>query len=162
MRQRFYIPVLFVVMLGLPGHTMLAQDSPPLLAEHPQLRDLLQQEMRALQQALGTISQALPAGDWQTVAATAKDMRDSFIFQQKLSEQDRKVLHQTLPQGFIHLDKGFHSRADKLRQAAVEHDAELSLFHYSRLVENCMVCHSQYATHRFPSLAGEPPAGHDH
>ena len=46
MRQRFYIPVLFVVMLGLPGHTMLAQDSPPLLAEHPQLRDLLHHSPR--------------------------------------------------------------------------------------------------------------------
>lgn len=159
MRYRIY--VLLLITLAGGGHNTLAESGAP-LAGQPELRQLLQQEMRALQEAVGTLGQALVQGDWQTLAKTAGQMHDSFIFQQKLTDADRELLHQNLPSGFIQQDKGFHQRAKKLQQAALVQDAELSLFYYSKMLESCVSCHSQYATHRFPSLAGSAPLEHAH
>jgi len=162
--MRLCIYSLIIFGLASPGlsQNAVAETAAPLLAEQPKLRGLLRQEMRALQEALVTMSRALPQGDWQTLATTAGKVHDSFIFQQQLTEEDRKTLRQALPEGFINLDKALHLRASKLQQAANERNAELSLFHFSRLMEACITCHSSYATHRFPVLkeqAGTVP-GH--
>ncbi len=124
----------------------------PLLSDQPHLQTLLRDEMRAVQTAMNTLVTALPQGDWPTVAITAKAIHDSFIFQQKLTPKDRDILHHSLPAAFIHLDQGFHQRAIKLHEAAADNDAELSLYHYARLLETCVQCHQRYATHRFPGL----------
>lgn len=152
--------VLFCGLLAIGGVGSVTADpvSGPLEGE-PRLRLLLQQEMQALQDAMGTISQALPQGEWRIVAETAGQVHDSFIFQQQLSASDRKTLHKTLPEGFIRQDKAFHQQAKKLQHAAELRDAELSLFYYSKMVESCVTCHSRFATHRFPSLA---EGGSDH
>lgn len=124
----------------------------PLLSDQPRLQTLLREEMGALQTAMSKPVIALPQGDWPAVATTAKAVHDSFIFQQKLAPKDKDILHHTLPEAFIHLDQDFHQRAIKLHEAAASKDAELSLYHYSRLLEACVQCHQRFATHRFPSL----------
>lgn len=149
-----------LIILGM-NNAMAETASGPLDRE-PRLRQLLQQEMQALQDAMGTISQALPQGQWHTVAETADQVHDSFIFQQKLTAEDRKTLHQMLPEGFIRQDKAFHQQAKKLQHAAESLDAELSLFYYSKMVESCITCHSQYATHRFPSLIEDTSGEENH
>ncbi|MDY6979492.1 MAG: hypothetical protein SV201_06390 [Pseudomonadota bacterium] len=141
-----------LLVIAAPGGPALAQGGGGPLANEPELRGLLQQEMQALQEALATISTALPQGQWHTVADTAGQIHDSFILQQQLSADDRKTLHQTLPADFIQRDRAFHQQAKKLQQAAESQDAELSLFYYSKMVESCVSCHSRFATHRFPSL----------
>ncbi|WP_134080932.1 hypothetical protein [Thiohalophilus thiocyanatoxydans] len=137
----------------------MAESAAGPLDDEPRLRQLLQEEMQALEEALATISTALPRGEWHSVAKTAGQVHDSFIFQQKLSDADRKTLHQTLPEAFIQRDKAFHQQAKKLQHAAESQDAELSLFYYSKMVESCVTCHRQFATHRFPSLL---EGGSDH
>lgn len=152
MRHNLYLLLFIVVGAALPMRAALAGNAAPVLAGQPELRQLLQQEMQALKKAVAQLSQALPQGEWHSVAGTAGQIHDSFIFQQKLSAEDRKTLHQTLPEGFIQLDKAFHQQAKKLQHAAESHDAELSLFYYSKMLESCVTCHSRFATHRFPSL----------
>ncbi|MDR9437302.1 MAG: hypothetical protein RI563_10485 [Thiohalophilus sp.] len=149
LKRTVFVALLVMAALGGP---VLAQGGGGPLANEPELRGLLQQEMQALQEALATISTALPQGQWHTVAETAGQIHDSFILQQQLSADARKTLHQTLPEGFIRQDQAFHQQAKKLQHAAESRDAELSLFYYSKMVESCVSCHSRFATHRFPSL----------
>lgn len=152
MHRYFYSFIFLILASSGFSQSLIAETAPPLLAGQPRLRGLLQQEMQSLQEALVTMSRALPQGDWNTLSSTAGKVHDSFIFQQKLTAEDRKILHQALPEGFVRLDKGFHLQAKKLQQAAKNHDAELSLFYFSRMTESCVICHSSYVTHRFPNL----------
>lgn len=151
--------LLGVLLVSIGINSAMAESAAGPLDGEPRLRQLLQEEMQALEKALATISTALPQGNWQSVAKTAGQVHDSFIFQQKLSDADRKTLHQTLPEGFIRQDKAFHQQAKKLQHAAESQNPELSLFYYSKMVESCVTCHSRFATHRFPSLL---EGGSDH
>ncbi|MFO8024395.1 hypothetical protein [Thiohalophilus sp.] len=147
-----------LLVIAGSGHVLAQGEAGPLDGE-PKLLKLLQQEMQALEKALATIGTSLPRGEWHAVAETAGQVHDSFIFQQKLTAEDRKTLHQALPEDFIRQDKAFHQQAKKLQYAAESQDAELSLFYYSKMVESCVACHRQFATHRFPSLL---EGGSDH
>ncbi|MFP3873099.1 MAG: hypothetical protein ACLFQT_11670 [Thiohalophilus sp.] len=159
MRHNLYLSLFLIVAVSIPMRGALAEDSEPLLAGQSELRQLLQQEMQALEKAMAALSRALPQGQWHDVGKTAGQIHDSFIFQQKLTAKDRKTLQQTLPEGFIRQDRAFHQQAKKLQHAAESQDAELSLFYYSKMLESCVTCHSQFATHRFPSLV---EGGSDH
>jgi len=152
MRHNRYLLIFIVVIVSIPIRSALAETNTPVLAGAPELRQLLREEMQALKKAVAELSQALPQGEWRSVAETAGQIHESFIFQQKLTAEDRKTLHQTLPKGFIRQDKAFHQQAKKLQQAAESEDPELSLFYYSKMIESCVTCHSQFAAHRFPSL----------
>lgn len=123
----------------------------PLLSDIPHLQTILREEMRALQQAMSKIVNALPTGDWPTVTNTAQAIHDSFILQQKLTEQDRERLRH-LPTEFVRIDQAFHQQAIKLREAAAAKDAELSVFYVSRMLDKCMQCHARFAAQRFPGL----------
>jgi hypothetical protein len=141
-----------LVQAGLV-HAEQATSSKAILSAEPRLQALLIEEMRALQKAMAKIVAALPAGDWPTVANTAQAIHDSFILQQKLTKQDREKLHHHLPEEFIQMDQGLHLQAKKLQQVAKQHNAELSVYYVSRMLEKCMQCHSRFATQRFPSLS---------
>ena len=62
----------------------------------PKLTDkldrLLREEMRSIQSAMGQIHSAIVMGQHGKVAEQAQNIRDSFILQQSLTEQDRKDL----------------------------------------------------------------------
>jgi len=154
LKKLFFQHILLISLPFLSGILQAEQSNmdKPLLSDQPHLQTLLRDEMGALLTATSKIADALPQGDWPTVATTAKAIHDSFIFQQKLTPRDRDILHHSLPEAFIHLDKGFHQRALKLHEAAAKNDAELSLYHYARLLETCVQCHQRFATHRFPTL----------
>jgi hypothetical protein len=49
-----------------------------------------------------------------------------------------------------------------LGAAAAAHDAELVMFHYSRLLESCTRCHAAYAGARFPGFTSPDPEHHTH
>lgn len=145
----FYALAALLLMPGVSAQS--------LLAEQPRLQTLLREEMRALQTGISNIANALPQGDWKTIANTAQAIHDSFIFQQKLTAQDRAHLHHLLPPEFVSLDQQFHQRAARLQAAASAEDADLSLYYYSRLLEACVQCHQQFARQRFPALQEHRP-----
>ena len=73
--------------------------------------------------------------------------------EKKLTPSQAEELERALPQRFKELDAEFHLRAQRLGAAAAAHDAELVVYHYSRLIESCTTCHAAYAGTRFPGFA---------
>lgn len=122
----------------------------------PDVRALLNQEMRGIEGGVTTIAKALAAGNWERIAATGTQIRDSFILKQKLSRRQRQELHRVLPAAFVAMDRNFHAAAGKLARAARQRDGELVGFYLYRLQSLCVGCHSRYAAERFPGLR---PAG---
>lgn len=128
----------------------------------PKLQKLFAEEMIAVQAASQQILAGLAAGDHAAVAGQAQAIHDSFILDKKLTAQDRRDLETALPPAFLELDGAFHQLAAKLADAARRKDRELQTYYFSRMVESCQACHSQYATDKFPAYGGKKPAAHAH
>lgn len=128
----------------------------------PQLRSLLQEEMREVAHGTQTLAIALAIADWETLADTGTNIRASYILEKKLTAAQKHELEHALPAGFKQLDAEFHARAEKLAHAAEARDHELAAFHFSRMVESCAACHSTYAKARFPGFLQSAPAEHGH
>jgi hypothetical protein len=108
------------------------------------------------------ISLSLATADWQSIRETSGKIRDSYIMKKTLTPAQKEELKHALPERFKHLDGAFHQRADKLAEAAANRDAEAAIFHYSRMIEGCVNCHSVYAQSRFAGFSSEKPPQHDH
>lgn len=126
----------------------------------PRLKMLLADEMQQIAKATSELAVTISAGDHATANRLASAIRDSFILKQSLTEQDKKDLMSAVPPEFIALDKHFHGLAGKLAVQAQIKNSELQNYYFSRMLETCTACHSQFATDRFPGLA-EPHSG-DH
>ena len=118
----------------------------------PKLRNLLTKEMQALQKGMMSIIPAYAAGDWGEIKNIADKMKNSYILQKNLSDEQIKELHSTLPDAFINLDQQFHYLAGMLSHAAEMKKPELVGFYFSELSTSCIECHTQHATHKFPGL----------
>jgi hypothetical protein len=128
----------------------------------PQLRALLQEEMREVARGTQTLAIALASADWKTLRDTSAKIRASYILERELTSAQRHELELALPAGFTRLDAEFHDRAGKLGHAAEARDHELAAFHFSRMIESCARCHASYAKSRFPGFAPEKPVAHRH
>jgi len=118
----------------------------------PDVRELLSEEMLAIQDGMMSVITAYASGDYAQIAAIAQSIKDSYILQQKLSQHQMHELHSNLPESFIQLDKQFHDYAGLLADAANGRDRELVGFYFLKLIESCSGCHSQFAQHRFPAF----------
>jgi len=127
----------------------------------PDLRSLLNKEMQALQSGMQALIPAYVAGDMVKIAAIAKNMKESYILKQSITNKQKHELMEKLPKAFLHLDKQFHQRAGMLEHVAQERHSELVGFYYGKLLESCVGCHSQHASHRFTALK-KPADDHGH
>lgn len=125
------------------------------------LQQLFQAEMRELLLGTQHIAGALPIANWDGIADSAMAMRNSYVLEQKLTTTQRHDLEQ-LPEQFKAFDEAFHLRAEKLVHAAKAKDAEAVSFHFSRLLDTCVACHSTYAKTKFPNFRSEGRAEHRH
>jgi hypothetical protein len=116
------------------------------------LKVILNQEMREIEEGMMKIIPAISAGNWETIADIAKNIKDSFILKQKLTKQQIEELHHSLSAEFVEMDQNFHSTAGKLAHAAHQQDGELVNFYFYKLHSQCMTCHSKYASKRFSSF----------
>ena len=128
----------------------------------PDTLNLLRSEMKEIAGGMQAMSFSIATADWKSVQAISAKIRTSYIMEQKLTSSQKKELGRALPEHFKLLDAEFHQRAEKLGIAAAAHDSELTVFHYSRLVESCVRCHSAYASKRFPGFAAPTPKSHHH
>ena len=126
------------------------------------LKQLLQQEMRAVQQGMQQLVPAISSGAWSDVAFIGRKIQGSYILKQQLSAEQKHALHQALPDEFIRLDHSFHQSAGMLAHAAEMHNADVVSFYYYKLTDACVQCHSRYAGYRFPGLAVPQQDKHDH
>lgn len=119
----------------------------------PKLRDLLRQEMVSIDAASKQILAALNAGDDEQVATLAQHIHDSFILEQSMTPEDTQDLMNAVPEGFLKQDQALHELAHALADAGREGDRAKQHELFSRMIESCTACHTQYATDRFPKLA---------
>lgn len=145
--------------MALRAETVVAKQE---LALSPEVRELLRAEMREVATGTQQLAVAIAGADWTGIAATADRIRASYIMAKRLSSVQRAELEGALPERFKLLDAGFHDRAGRLAAAATAHDAELTVFHYSRLVETCTTCHAEFARTRFPGFAPPVEPAHRH
>lgn len=151
MRKAMFSAVFIVVALALQatGAIVAAGEE---LELPPKLRAALVEEMRAVQREMQRVAVALPQGDWAALHDAASRIEGSYLLKRKLSPGERETLHLTLPDAFKRLDAAFHEHAQRLAQATVVRDPELSLFYVSRLNDGCIACHSRFAAQRFPGF----------
>ena len=126
------------------------------------LRDLLSQEMKALQDGMMSIIPAYISGNWGEIATTAGKIKNSYILKQKLTEDQMKELHSVLSPEFIKEDQNFHYLAGMLEHAAKNKKPELINFYFSEMNESCVNCHAEFATHKFPALTTKKKDEHAH
>lgn len=121
----------------------------------PELRSLLKQEMSAIQKGMQDIVPAYVSGNLDEVSEIAGNIKNSFILKKKLTQSQKHELHEKLPHGFIKKDQQFHKYAGMLEHVSEERHTELVGFYYSKMLESCSGCHSEYAAHRFPAFSHE-------
>ena len=127
------------------------------------LRDLLSQEMQALEKGMMSIIPAYNSGNWGEIETTGGKIKSSYILKQNLTEKQVKELQSVLPHAFIEKDQRFHYLAGMLEHAAKNKKEELINFYFSEMNESCLGCHTVFATHKFPALSSkEKEAEHTH
>lgn len=146
------IGILLLFVFSTPGAAADKQKSGD-IPFPKEVRALIIQEMQALQQGMREIIPAIVSGNWSQLEKAGRQMRDSYIMKQKLTQEQKTALHATLPKTFKEVDKNFHRSAELLSKAAEQQDMEMVIFHYSKITAACVNCHSQHARHRFPALA---------
>jgi hypothetical protein len=119
----------------------------------PDLRALLQKEMKALQSGMISVVPAYISGNLTEVEEIATGMKNSFILKQAITKEQMQELHTSLPAAFVKMDMEFHYFAGMLAHAANRKKLELVNFYLSKLTESCVGCHSEYATHKFPGFS---------
>jgi cytochrome c556 len=127
----------------------------------PGLLELFRAEMRELSLGAQALAAALPAADWDGIAATSRRMKASYVLEKKMTPEQAKEVA-ALPERFKELDAGFHARTDRLAAAADRHDYEGAAHEYARLLETCGACHGAFAHTRFPGFGPPAPAAHHH
>ncbi len=128
----------------------------------PGVLGLLRAEMLEIASGVQGMALSLATADWQAIAQTGERIRASYVMEKSLTAAQAEELERKLPARFRQLDAEFHRRAEKLTAAARAADAELVVYHYSRLMEGCIECHTAYATTRFPAFSPAPPREHRH
>ena len=121
----------------------------------PEIREILQKEMVAIESAMKAIVSANAAGDSEKVALIAKQIKESFILKRSLTDDQKHELHSKLPGDFLKQDQEFHYRAGMLEHAAQNNKSELIGFYYSKLFEACSNCHKLHAGHKFTKFSNE-------
>jgi hypothetical protein len=154
------IGTLLVALIGTVSANCYSESGVESLS--PELRVLLKQEMLAIQDGMKNIVPAFASGNLKEVSDIAGKINRSFILKQKITDSQKHELHKKLSKGFILKDEQFHQYAGMLEHVSKERHIELVGFYYSKLLESCIGCHSEYANFRFPSLNNEPAKEEHH
>ena len=157
-RHLFAITLVNVSLLGLsfmPMANAENQSNESIENLSDDLRVLLKQEMRAVEQGMKDIITANLAGDSKAISDIATKIKNSFILKQSLTKSQMHELHTKLSSDLIRQDKDFHYMAGMLAHAADMKKPELINFYYSKLFEACLSCHKVHAQHRFSNLTLE-------
>ena len=121
----------------------------------PELKQLLIEEMVAIQEGMMALIPAISSGDWRAIVEIGTKLHDSYIMKQKLSKSQIEEFHHSLPTAFQELDHSFHHSAGMLAHAAETKNADVVNFYFFKLTETCVSCHSRFATHRFPGFVSD-------
>jgi hypothetical protein len=158
--MKIIINIMLATLMGAISPISYSQNEVESLS--PELRTLLKQEMLAIQEGMKNMVPAFVSGDLKDVSEIAGKIKKSFILKQKISDAQKHELHKKLSKDFIRKDQKFHKYAGMLEHVSKENHTELVSFYYSKLLESCIGCHSEHASHRFPMLSTKPPQNDHH
>jgi hypothetical protein len=150
-------PLVVALLLAWPLLTSAESPGGPTTGLSPELRAAFIAEMQHLDLGLQRTVSAVARADWPAAERAAREIKGSFILEQRLSPEQLAELHRVLPEPFLALDRAFHDRAERLAVAAANADVELATFLTYKLTEACLSCHAQFAQHRFPGLSAPTP-----
>ena len=145
--------LIVVMLLGTLVHAEKTKQGVEALS--PELRGLLAEEMQHIEKGMQSIFSNMVQGNYEEVAKTATDIQNSFIFNRKLTDAQRRELKANIPKAFVSLDRSFHITAGKLAEAAEFSEKEKVQENFMLMTQKCVQCHSTYATHRFPAFSEE-------
>lgn len=154
MNRKYSRKLLFALLLVFTFSSCAPKPSSEPVAPKltPKIQELLRTEMISINGASQQIHAALLAGDDERVAALAQQIHDSFIMKQSMTAEDKAQLMAIAPKGFIQMDKEFHEISAELARAARAGDKPLQQQQFSRMIEACSTCHTQYGTDRIPKF----------
>jgi hypothetical protein len=116
-----------------------------------QLRTL-SAEMKILQSNMSKLAVAVPAGDWDQIASTSKEMCARNIIDKRLSDDEKLEFNNALPGDYLEIEHKFYKAADMLAEAAENKNPQFVSLFYSKMNEHCIACHAMYAEKRFPGF----------
>lgn len=116
------------------------------------IKKLLREEMEMILHEMEYLNLQLASGKFQAIEKSGKALRDGYIMKQQLTNEQKYILMQRLPEEFKALDHDFHRHAGLLAEAASQRDAELVNFYIYKMNEGCVACHSRFAAERFPGF----------
>ncbi len=152
-KSHFILPGLILAVYIAFAGLAWAQSAEPVSPKlTPKLQDLLRKEMLSVNEASQEILTAMVTGDNKRVSILAQQIHDSFILRQSMTPKDKVDLMAAVPEDFVKMDKGFHKIAAELAQAARVKNRPLQQEHFGQMINACVVCHSTYATNRFPKF----------
>lgn len=129
----------------------------------PEIKGLLNQEMKEIRKAMESLVFSAASGDWHKIEETGVNIKNSYILKKKLTEDQKHELHRSLPEQFKELGAKFHYYAGMLSHVAKEKDMELVNYYIYRMNEACASCHSKFASSRFPGFTQKNKRdAHDH
>ena len=140
------------LLILLPLTSLASDQSDTRIELSDATRSLLQQEMNQIKLAMESLVLDIASANWENIAATGHNIKNSYILKQKLSKQQMHELHMALPEEFQQQDQMFHYYAGMLSHAAKEHDMELVQFYRYRMNESCTRCHAQFAGDTFENF----------
>lgn len=117
---------------------------------------ILSAEMNIIQNSMNALAIAIPSGNWEEIAVTAKNMTERNIINNKLTKEERITFDNSFPDGYREIEHDFFKSADMLSDAAEKHNVQFVSLFYSKLNENCILCHSRYSEDRFPGFKDVP------
>ena len=139
-----------IILLAFLPLTLQAADRQPLRLDlSDDTRNLLKQEMTHVKTAMESLVFDVASANWDKIAETGHNIKNSYILKQKLSKQQMHELHMALPDDFQKLDEKFHYYAGMLAHAAKEHDMQLVQFYRYKMNESCTECHARYSGETF-------------
>lgn len=150
--NRPFLALLATVLMPTVAFGAEPQSQPATASLSAETRAVLIEEMQAISQAMGRIHTAVVTGDHPTVAEEARNIHDSFVLQQELSDAQREEIGTELPPTFIAADRAFHVLAERLARAGENGNPALERLWFQEMTRACQACHTDYAGARFPGL----------
>ena len=137
---------------GAPVEETVAAEAevPNPLGLPPEYRGPLRSEMVQVEAGMQRLLGHLVRAEGDDAAAVAREIHDSFILKQELSESQLRELRSLLPGGFVELDRTFHQTAAFLAGAAERNDLREAVRLYGEMSRSCVDCHARYTSERFP------------
>ena len=141
-----------IVAISIASSLMMAQSSNEVTKLSVGLKDLLSQEMIAVEKSMKNIFSNMIAGNYEDIEKEATGIKNSFILKKNLTQKQKHELHTTVSDEFISQDRAFHATAGKLATAAEFEDKEDVNKYFNQMTNSCVKCHSTFATHKFTNF----------